>query len=154
MQLGTQLKGRSFSPLRTLFAMVLPVAVVASLVAWIAGGNPRAHAQDATAEPPEGWELAGEAERARATYEQYCTTCHGPEGKGDGVMSKFLEPRPKDLTDREYMETRSDYQIYLAIKKGGAAVGLSDKMAPWEHLLGEQEIQDLTLLVRELSRGE
>ena len=154
MQPGTHLKRRSFSPFRTLFAGVVPVAGLALLVAWIAGGGDLAHARDATAEAPEGWELSGEAERARATYDQYCTTCHGPQGKGDGVMSKFLEPKPKDLTNREYMESRSDYQIYLAIKKGGAAVGLSDKMAPWEHLLGEQEIRDLTLLVRRLSRGE
>lgn len=102
--------------------------------------------------PPEGWELSGDAERARPTYDQFCATCHGAEGRGDGVMSKFLDPKPKDLADREYMDTRSDYQIYLAIKKGGAEVGLSDKMAPWEPLISEQEIRDLTLLVRTLSR--
>lgn len=102
--------------------------------------------------PPEDWQLAGDAERGRSTYDQFCATCHGPKGRGDGVMSKFLDPKPKDLANREYMDTRSDYQIYLAIKKGGAEVGLSDKMAPWETLISEQEIRDLTLLVRTLSR--
>lgn len=131
------------------------VAVSALLTGWIvAGDGPLAFAQDTSPQPPEGWELSGDAERVQATYHKFCGTCHGATGKGDGVMAKFLDPQPKDLTDREYMESRSDYEIYLAIKKGGAAVGLSDKMAPWERLLGDQEIQDLTLLVRQMSRGE
>lgn len=126
----------------TLTVLVAAVALLAGLIAV---------AQDAP-QPPEGWELSGDAERAQATYDKFCATCHGAEGHGDGVMAKFIDPKPKDLSDPGYMEGRSDYELYLAIKKGGAAVGLSDKMAPWEHLLDDQEIQDLTLLVRGLSQ--
>lgn len=128
-----------------LVALGLPLALTV-------GGLVGAFAQEVS-EPPEGWKLSGDADRVRSTYETYCATCHGAEGHGDGVMAKFLEPKPKDLTNTEYMDTRSDYELYLAIKEGGAAVGLSDKMAPWKQLLAEQEIQDLTLLVRELSHG-
>jgi len=157
MQFRTEPRLRSLSPLKgssSLTVLAAGFALFAALAAAGAGrlalaqGSPRD-----SLEPPEGWELSGDAERVRATYDQLCATCHGPEGKGDGVMSKFIEPKPKDLTDREYMETRSDYELYVAIKKGGAAVGLSDKMAPWEPLLEEQQIRDLTLLVRELSHG-
>jgi mono/diheme cytochrome c family protein len=35
---------------------------------------------------------------ARAMYLQYCGACHGESGKGDGVVSGFLRPRPTDLT--------------------------------------------------------
>lgn len=154
MQSPTQRRLEPSPPSGARFALAL-VAVSALLTGWIvAGDGPPVIAQDTSPQPPEGWELSGDAERVQATYDKFCGTCHGATGKGDGVMAKFLEPKPKDLTDREYMESRSDYEIYLAIKKGGAAVGLSDKMAPWEQLLGDQEIRDLTLLVRRMSRGE
>jgi mono/diheme cytochrome c family protein len=31
-------------------------------------------------------------------FQQYCATCHGPEGKGDGPMAELLKKRPADLT--------------------------------------------------------
>lgn len=31
-------------------------------------------------------------------YAQYCATCHGPAGKGNGPASQGLTPRPTDLT--------------------------------------------------------
>jgi mono/diheme cytochrome c family protein len=34
----------------------------------------------------------------QATYLRYCGACHGPGGKGDGVASSFMRPKPVDLT--------------------------------------------------------
>ncbi len=34
----------------------------------------------------------------KAMYLRYCGACHGETGKGDGVVSGFLRPRPTDLT--------------------------------------------------------
>ena len=31
-------------------------------------------------------------------YDVYCATCHGPEGKGDGTLSKSVRKKPADLT--------------------------------------------------------
>lgn len=31
-------------------------------------------------------------------YQVYCSSCHGTEGKGDGVIAKSLKQRPSDLT--------------------------------------------------------
>ena len=33
-----------------------------------------------------------------ATYNAYCTVCHGPTGKGDGPAAKALVKPPSDLT--------------------------------------------------------
>ena len=33
-----------------------------------------------------------------AIYLKYCSACHGPEGKGDGVLAPLLTPKPADLT--------------------------------------------------------
>ena len=31
-------------------------------------------------------------------YRRYCSACHGPDGKGDGVVSGLMTPKPTDLT--------------------------------------------------------
>ena len=31
-------------------------------------------------------------------YASYCSACHGENGKGDGVVSQFMHPKPADLT--------------------------------------------------------
>ncbi len=35
---------------------------------------------------------------AKELYLKYCSACHGEAGKGDGVVSGFLRPKPPDLT--------------------------------------------------------
>lgn len=35
---------------------------------------------------------------AKAMYLKYCSACHGESGKGDGVVSGFMQPKPTDLT--------------------------------------------------------
>ena len=31
-------------------------------------------------------------------YQNYCAVCHGADGKGQGIMNKYLTVRPADLT--------------------------------------------------------
>jgi mono/diheme cytochrome c family protein len=42
--------------------------------------------------------MARAQDPARAAYLRYCSACHGETGKGDGVVSGFLRPKPTDLT--------------------------------------------------------
>ena len=35
---------------------------------------------------------------SKALCLRYCGACHGPDGKGDGVASSLLTPKPTDLT--------------------------------------------------------
>lgn len=39
-----------------------------------------------------------EEDPGRAAYLKYCSACHGPEGKGDGVVASVLRPPPTNLT--------------------------------------------------------
>ena len=41
---------------------------------------------------------AGAQETEQKLYLRYCSACHGESGKGDGVVSGLLNPRPADLT--------------------------------------------------------
>ena len=38
------------------------------------------------------------SELGKKLYGRYCSACHGPGGKGDGVVSQFMQPKPPDLT--------------------------------------------------------
>ena len=42
--------------------------------------------------------VEGEVTAGHRLYLQYCSACHGPDGKGDGAVSGFLRPKPIDLT--------------------------------------------------------
>ena len=46
--------------------------------------------------PSMSW--AAEGAQGRAYYLKYCGSCHGVEGKGDGVVSRSLKVKPPDLT--------------------------------------------------------
>ena len=95
--------------------------------------------------------LRGNAEAGKALYLQYCATCHGPGGKGDGPLSATLNPRPANHTDHVFMAGLSDEHLYQVISKGGASVGKSPMMAPWGGVINDQGIKDLIAFLRQLS---
>jgi len=41
---------------------------------------------------------AAEDDPGKLAYMRYCSACHGPGGKGDGVVGTFMRPKPTDLT--------------------------------------------------------
>lgn len=42
--------------------------------------------------------FAQNADVGKRLYDQYCSSCHGMAGKGDGAMAEFLNIKPSDLT--------------------------------------------------------
>jgi len=40
-----------------------------------------------------------ETSPGRAAYLRYCSACHGTDGKGDGIVSGAMRPKPADLTE-------------------------------------------------------
>lgn len=89
-------------------------------------------------------------QQTRDTYQFYCTQCHGLAGKGDGVNARFLTVPPRDHTKADYLETRSDEQLFHAIQLGGLAVGRAPCMPAWGHTLDDDAIRSLVRHIREL----
>ena len=73
-----------------------------------------------------------------------CVLCHGPEGRGDGIASKGLTPKPRNFHDQAYMKTRTDAQLLEVIHKGKGV------MPRWEGQLSEAEIKAVLAHVRGL----
>ncbi|MCB9476574.1 MAG: cytochrome c [Deltaproteobacteria bacterium] len=96
--------------------------------------------------------VLGDAAKGKEVYTQFCLSCHGATGKGDGPVGKNLTPKPRDMTDKERMGAMTDQHIIDVITNGGAAFGLSPLMAPWKGTLNEQQIKDVAAYVRELGK--
>ena len=90
----------------------------------------------------------------RETYQWYCAQCHGIEGKGDGINAKFLTVPPRNHTKAAYLETRTDKQLFKAIKFGGLSVGRAPCMPAWGHTLKEKTMYQLVRYIRELCKCE
>ena len=80
---------------------------------------------------------------AKATFGTVCGTCHGLEGKGDGVAAAGLNPKPAAFGDPEFWKTRDEAHIKKVIKEGGAAVGKSPMMAPFGAQFNDEQIAAL-----------
>ena len=109
-------------------------------------------AEPAAAAPaPEPEPRVPDATRAAPLYAQYCASCHGSGGHGDGPAGAALDPHPTDHTNGSYMNTLSNEHLFKVISEGGAAVGKSASMAPWGGVLSEDQVWDLVAYVRTLA---
>ena len=86
---------------------------------------------------------AADPEEGKKLYMQYCSSCHGQSGKGDGPASAALNPKPRDHTDKAYMSQLSEDHVFKVIKEGGASVGKSPLMPPWGPSLKDDQIKDV-----------
>jgi cytochrome c oxidase cbb3-type subunit III len=93
---------------------------------------------------------AADAEQGKKLYGQFCVSCHGQSGKGDGAAAAALNPKPRDHTDKELMGKMSDDDMLKVIKNGGASVGKSPLMPPWGAALKDDQIKDVIAYIRTL----
>jgi mono/diheme cytochrome c family protein len=95
---------------------------------------------------------AADVEQGKKLYMQFCATCHGQSGKGDGPAAAALNPKPRDHTDKEYMSKLSDEDLFKVIQNGGASVGKSPLMPAWGASIKPDEIREIIAYVRTLSQ--
>jgi len=93
---------------------------------------------------------ANAAERADLIYKTYCWQCHGMKGNGMGINIRDMSVQPRDHSDAKEMSSRSDEDLFKAIKLGGRAVDKSVLMPPWDGVLSDDEIHELVKYLREL----
>ena len=81
-------------------------------------------------------------------YYSYCIACHGWLMHGDGPSAAELNPRPRTLTRGEYMQKKTNLELFTVIKGGGEAVSLSSSMPNWGNVLQDQDIWDIIAFIR------
>lgn len=157
---GAQTRGRVWSGLMGLLVAVIFSALVGcgeKQNSAEVGGTDKAKSESVKARSSLEQAKAVHPEvtdKTRQTYQWYCSQCHGNEGKGDGVNAKLLTVPPRDHTKADYLEGRTDQQLFDAIKLGGLVVGRAPCMPAWGHTLDEEMIRSLVGYIRELCQCE
>ena len=150
---------------------VLPVGL-AVLITLAACGRKEAPASAPAAAPSEAAAPAAAAEPAAAAtsaaaggadgaqvYKLYCVTCHGAEGKGDGLAAASLNPKPANFAagafkyDTDGNGAPGDIADIKAIVHDGTAKhGGSALMAPWP-MLSDAQLQAVAEYVKAFHAG-
>jgi cbb3-type cytochrome c oxidase subunit III len=105
--------------------------------------------------------VKGDLDEGARVFGSICFACHGPSGNGLGPAGQFLQPRPMDFTDANYMQRLTDSYLAAVVKHGKAAVierrspdflGATSRPA-FEGRLSPAEVNALVAFVRAFSTG-
>lgn len=86
----------------------------------------------------------------RPVFDQYCATCHGDAGKGDGQNASNLVPPPPDFSASKAMADAG--YVRRVIVQGSASVGRSPLSPPWGRTLTAQQVEYLILYCQALAK--
>jgi len=123
-----------------------------------AAASTEAAAPAAAPAAPSATATVGSADGAQV-YKLNCSTCHGAEGKGDGIAAASLNPKPANFAtgafkyDANGNGTPGEIEDIKAIIHDGAAKhGGSPLMAPWP-MLSDAQLQAVAEYVKAFHSG-
>lgn len=87
----------------------------------------------------------GDVRRGRDTFNKSCVACHGPRGKGNGVLADLIGIPMVDFTDGERMKDISGEALARSISQGKG-----EYMPSWAGTLSDMEIIDVAAYVKSL----
>jgi mono/diheme cytochrome c family protein len=85
-----------------------------------------------------------------AQYAQWCSSCHGARGNGDGPNARYLPVRPAIHSSAAQMSARSDDALFDAIAGGGEVMGKSARMPAFGASFSTADIRGLVAYIRAL----
>jgi mono/diheme cytochrome c family protein len=85
--------------------------------------------------------LSAREARGHGVFMQRCSTCHGPQGRGDGQNAYNLEPSPPDFQASLSRLSAADRR--RVIEGGTTALGRSPLCPPWGRSLDPDDVDAL-----------
>lgn len=86
-------------------------------------------------------------------FNERCATCHGNTGEGNGPGAAALNPKPRSFSSGTWQSSVDDARIKKVVVEGGAAVGLSESMAPNPDLASKPDVlQALVIKIRRFQK--
>jgi mono/diheme cytochrome c family protein len=82
--------------------------------------------------------------RGVVVYARYCANCHGMNADGNGRAARLYNPKPANL---RISKADDAYKEWI-IKRGGAAVGRSEFMPPWQEELSGDQVNDVVAYLK------
>lgn len=95
---------------------------------------------------------AADAAQGAKIFAQYCATCHGPTGLGDGPVGKTLNPPPRNFQEGKFKYGNTSKDHFDVITNGAASKGGSPLMAPWGKVIPEPDRIALVKYVESLKK--
>lgn len=78
-----------------------------------------------------------------------CFTCHGKEGKGDGLAAAGLDPSPRNFVNPGFHAMRTDGELFWVIKQGSPGTAMMPMVGS---VITEEEAWLVLLYERSLGR--
>jgi|SRR3990172_11687330 len=85
--------------------------------------------------------------KGKTTFTQLCVPCHGDKGKGDGVASAALNPKPGNLISAK-VQAQKDGAIFWKLTNGKGA------MVSYDLILTKEQRWQLVNYIRSLAKTE
>lgn len=86
--------------------------------------------------------LTGNPQRGKKYYMANCSTCHGTKGNGQGPRAYFINPKPRNFTDKSSAAFNRP-MLFAAISMGKTGT----EMPAWNTVLKDQQIADIAEFV-------
>ena len=86
---------------------------------------------------PELEKLSDQARQGKKLWRQNCAFCHAADGTGDNWIGSFLEPKPRNLTDKNFMQHMTTDVLLERIRSGL----INTSMPAWKNVLSDSEIR-------------
>lgn len=78
-------------------------------------------------------------------YQNLCVRCHGDKGDGHGLIATYLDPYPRDFTNKGFMNSKPEERFVDSIKNG---VG-GTSMPAWGKVLNDEQIKGVLAYINE-----
>jgi mono/diheme cytochrome c family protein len=94
--------------------------------------------------------LKGNAEatsEGKKIYTQYCVTCHGDKGKGNGIAAPGLSRPPADHTS-DFVQNQTDGALFWIIREG------NNPMPTYKTVLTETQRWQVVNYIRTLAKSK
>ena len=76
-------------------------------------------------------------------YLRFCSSCHGPEGFGDGPAAGGMSPAPRNLRNPEFRAQQGSFTLFDSISRGGPEGHTVPMMKEYARSLTIQNVWDL-----------
>lgn len=83
----------------------------------------------------------------KKVFKAACVSCHGTEGKGDGIAGTALNPKPRNLVEGKWKKGGSSLELFNTLQvgiAGGSMQGYKDSLSAKDRWALVQYIRSIT----------
>ena len=88
-------------------------------------------------------DMTAQEQQGEKVFQRNCAFCHAADGSGKNWIGSFLEPHPRNLTDRTAMADMNRQRLVHVIRNGVAGT----TMSAWQSVLTKEQIDAVAAYV-------